>query len=299
MTDPARVPTSPPTQDLLEQYVLGLLDEPACEAIEARAFGDADVAASIDEVETDLVDDWTAGRLDGPTREAFARALQHRARLRARVDAARALGRGLGGLGRVDAGGSGASPRRRVSWIVGLATAAALLVSVAAWLARSPAARPDETLQTPQALARAAEPREPSGAREPTTAQSSPTARPSPAPAPRVVFAVRLPPGTTRASAVTPVRIPRAATHVDLKLAVAVGDDFQRYTITVTDSTGRVVGSVGRAALPPDRTVGLVLTREALRDGLHEVRLAGRSNGATEELLAVVQVSVTSDPQPR
>lgn len=297
MTDRHALPTPLPPHDLLERYVLGLLDEPEREAIEARAFAEPDVAAAVDAAETDLVDAWVGGTLAGEPRQAFARALVRRERLRARVDVAVAM---VGAGARAATAPARPTPPIRLAWLVGLASAAAILVSVAVWLARSPADT-DATGVPPTAEARAELPAAPRAATRPDAPATSPPSPspPSSAPAPaRVVFAVRLPSATTRSAAVTPVEVPRDATHVQLSIPVAEGDDFARYALVVTDRTGRVVASVERQALVPGRMVSLILPRSTLRDGLHEVTLTGWTADNAQEPLALVQIDVAPARRP-
>ncbi len=297
MTDRHALPAPLPPQDLLERYVLGLLDEPEREVIEARAFAEPDVAAAVDAAETDLADAWVGGTLTGEVYEAFARALTQRERLRGRVDVARAIVRAGPGAA---TGPTRPTPPLRLAWLVGLASAAAILVSLAVWLARSPADR-DTAGLPPPSIAQAelpsdAQPVPRSDA--PATLPPSPSP-PSPAPAPgRVVFAVRLPSATTRSAAVTPVEVPRDATHVQLSIPVAQGDDFARYGLAVTARSGRVVASVERRALRPDRLVSIVVPRATLGDGLHEVALTGRAEGKADEPLALVQIDVAPARRP-
>ncbi len=125
LVDDGRTPraSSPLDPSHLERYVLGLLDEPACEAIEDDAFGNPDVALAIDEAETRLIDAYVAGVLAPAQRRRSSTRPARRPRLRERLTVARALAQG-------------GTRTRSGRWWLPLTAAAAVLVGVALWNAR-------------------------------------------------------------------------------------------------------------------------------------------------------------------
>lgn len=287
MTDHLPV-TAPSDDDRLERYLLGLLDEPARDEVEAQAFADPTVAKALDEVETTLVDAYAAGTLSGERLEAFRRAVADRPRLQARLRVARAL--------------SQREPRARVArwWLPALGAAAALVIASSIWLlgriappASLPAPVPAQTTSVddaPPADALTPEPVEPPAAGTPPVAPRAPT---------RSVFAVTLPIGVSRAADVAEIRVPAASTHLHLRVPIAPGDDFARYRVRLRGPDGRELGVADPALLAPDRTVSLTVAREALAAGLHEVAVEGLDARDTAEPLSLQQVRVTIDAARR
>jgi len=105
----------------LRAYVLGLLGEEEAEALEIAYFGDPDLLARVRAAEDDLLDDAASGRLEAGEQQALDGRLAAVPRLRARLEAARALRLVSRERGRTVA-------VRRV--LVPLALAAALLLAV-------------------------------------------------------------------------------------------------------------------------------------------------------------------------
>ncbi len=295
MTDPRPVPLPTHDTDHLQRYVLGVLDEPACELIEHDAFGNPDVALSIDAAETLLIDGYVAGTL-APTQKALVeRALAVRPRLRERLQVARALASSRGT--RVSARG----------WWLALATAAAVLVATALWSARSvtphdesvsqaqldPGQRavvPDQASPTPPVTS------SPSGTSLPG-AHATPPAEATEAPRPlRSVFAVTLPAGVSRRSEARTMLVPSSATHVELVVPIAAGDDFPRYQLRVRDARGREIGMATAAAPRSSRTISVVIARGVLVDGAYEVTVEGLSAQGLAEPLAYLDVRVAAQP---
>jgi hypothetical protein len=288
-----RVPADAPNAERLEHYLLGLLDEDSLDEVEARAFGDPAVAAALDEVETDLVDAYVGGTLDGSRRTAFERALPERPRLRARVAAARALA---------------ARPPRQAThtrWWLPLLAAAAVVVVAGVWLSRQtttpvreeppPTAMGESIDAAPPPLAGI--PEEDSEPDAPALAPSAPEP-PAPAQPARLTFALRLPAGTSRAAGATPVTVPASATHMLLRVPVEPGDDFPSYRLRVVSGAGTTIREETTSTLSPDRTLPLVIERRALPDGLYEVALDGLDARGVAEPLAFLQVRVATAGSP-
>jgi hypothetical protein len=281
MTDDHSVPSPPHDAALLEQYVLGLLDDASADAVEAQAFSDAGLAAEIDEVETRLVDAYVAGTLAGPHREAFMHAVASRPRLASRVRVAHALLRR-----------TAATPRTSRWWLPMLAAAAVVLVA-GVWFVRQSTRPVEAPTQT------ASGPRDTAGPSDAPAVQSRdavrPDTRPVPRPRPsRTVFAVTLPAGVSRAADTFVLRLPDTATHVQVRVPVAEGDDFARYRVRMVDARGREVGVADAAPLSPDRTVWLTVDRAALADGLFEIEVEGLDTRGDAEPLTLQQVRVTT-----
>lgn len=293
MTD-HRVPPPPPDPSHLERYVLGLLDEPACEAIEDDAFGNPDVALAIDEAETRLVDAYVAGSLAPERQQAVERALARRPRLRERLHVARALAQG----------GTRARSRR---WWLPLTAAAAVLVGVALWNARSlPPYVESPTLVQAEPRAGTSPPDQPVGPAQvgpagpdtgaTTGAPAAPAGTDAPRRPPRSLFAVTLPAGVSRSAAPTPVDVPPSSTHVELRVPIAEGDDFPRYRLRVSDARGQEVATASPTALLAGRTVSIAVERRVLVDGTYDVAVEGLDGQGTPEPLAFLQVRVTGRP---
>jgi hypothetical protein len=285
MTDSSPV-TVPPDDDRLERYLLGLLDEPAQDAVEAQAFADPAVAAALDDVETTLVDAHVSATLSGERREAFNRALGERPRLQVRVRVARVLA---------------TRPQRMHAvrwWLPVLAAAAALILVVSAWLLRQGATPDPSPAQTsagvdvtvPEAPAPDVRPSTPPAADAPRAALPAPV---------RSVFAVTLPVGVSRAADIVDIRVPPASTHLQIRVPVAPGDDFARYRVRLRGPGGRALGVADPAPLAPDRTVWLTVERASLTDGLYDVAVEGLDAQGTAEPLTLQQVRFSTDAPPR
>ena len=294
MTDDHPVPIPPHDVDRLERYLLGLLDEPACEAVEEDAFGNPDVALAIDEVETRLIDGYVTGTLAPAQRELVERALAVRPRLRERLQVARALASSRST--RVSGGG----------WWLPLAAAAAVLVAAAVWNARTLTPH-DQSAPQAQAepgqdasMAGQTDRTPPVGPAENETGVVPGTAAPPPVPAAprrpvRVVFAVTLPIGVSRSAATTPVDVPSSATHVELRVPIAPGDDYTRYRLRVSDARGREIGGA-TVPLSASRTVSIVVERRVLPNGAYEVAVEGLDAQGGAEPLTFLQVRVAGRP---
>ncbi len=289
MTDERRVSHVPPDAERLERYVLGLLDEGGLEEIESRAFSEPGLATAIDEVETELVDAYAAGTLAWERREAFARALAARPRLRARVDVARRL-----------ATHRAPDASRSVWWLPLLATAA-VLVLAGMWLMRETS--PEPSADAPQHAEQ--QPVEPEPELEllplPTPGSDAVTGPPPDASAspdatrrPRTTFAMVLPSGTTRAAAATDVPVPASATHVLLRMPVAEGDDFPSYRLRLVTPSGATVEERVANVLARDRMLPIVVGRSVLPDGPYDVVLDGLGANGVAEPLAFIQILVVT-----
>lgn len=276
MTDHSPV-SAPENDDRLERYLLGLLDEPAREALEAEAFTDRSVADALDEAETTLVDAYVAGTLSEGWREAFHQALGNRPRLQARVQVARVLAH--------------AAPRTQVRrrWLTVLAAAAALIVVASIWLLQRavppepPPAQTTSVTDTPADSESLPDVSVPPAPDEPKYA---------PAPPVRSVFAVTLPSGVSRAADIVDIDLPMGSTHLQLRVPIASGDDFERYRVRLRGPDNREAGVADPAPLAPDRTVWLTVPRHALADGLHDVAVEGLDAQGTAEPLTLQQVRI-------
>jgi hypothetical protein len=296
MTDQHAVAQPSPEDARLEAYVLALIDEATQDEVEARAFGDAETAAAIDEVETRLVDAYVAGDLSGERLEAFTRALGSRPRLQARVRMARALA-------------ARPSPARAGRWWLPLLAAAAVLLIAGTWFVRQ-AMRPDgppaqtasdardatASDRTADADAGTATPAAESPAPSPTAAPRDSPALPRPA---STLLAVTLPVGVSRAAEPFLVRVPASSTRVQVRIPIAPGDAFARYRVRMTDAGGRMLGVADPAPLSPDRTVSLTVERASLTDGLYEIAVEGLDAQGAVEPLTFQQVRITGVVPPQ
>lgn len=292
MTDHASVP-APPDNDHLERYLLGLLDEPAQDAVEAQAFADPAVAAALDDVETTLVDAHVAGTLSSERRDDFNRALDRRPRLQARLRVARALA-------------ARPTATRVVRWwLPVLGAAAVLVIAGSVWLlqrAAPPEPTPTQTASVTDAP-RDDVPRSdvarPDGVDAPLSDTPEDAPKAAPAPPIRSVFAVTLPVGVSRAADTVDIRVPSGSTHLQIRVPVAPGDEFVRYRVRLQGPGGRELGVAAPAPLAPDRTVWLTVERAALVDGLHEVSVEGLDAQGTSEPLTLQQVRIAIDAPRR
>jgi hypothetical protein len=292
MTDRRHVLPHPPDPSHLERYVLGLLDEPACEAIEEDAFGNPDVALAIDEAETRLIDAYAVGSLDATQRAQFERALAQRPRLQARVRFAGALTRR-------------AAPAGRRRWWLSLAAAAAVLVTVALWNAGSLPSRndarpvaeaPAQTQAAPAPGGHAPADAPPAAAPVRPTRETEPSrSDDTPGTPTRVVFAMTLPGSVSRSSATTTaLAVPPASTHVELRVPIAPGDEYPRYRVRISDARAQAVATATSPRLSAARTVSILVDRRRLVDGTYEVTVEGLDVAGTSEPLAFLPVRVTT-----
>ncbi|MFT3916908.1 MAG: hypothetical protein QM704_23335 [Anaeromyxobacteraceae bacterium] len=184
------------TDGKLRRYLLGELPGPEAEALEAGYVADPELVERIREAETDLVDDYAAGLLEGEDLRAFEGHYLASAAHRARVAVARALVRAA-------AARAPEAPRRRSRPRLGAALAAAAVLSAVTagvWLVRGGVApRP-----APSPAVTAAAPAVP------------PHAAPRPAP---VVVAFAVSPLRLRGAGGLPaLRLPPGADDVELRL---------------------------------------------------------------------------------
>jgi hypothetical protein len=187
-----------------------------------------------------------------------------------------------------------AAATRTSRWWLPVLAAAAVILVAGVWFVRQgtrPVEPPMQTAEGPRDAAGAADtPRVPSSdAARPDTA-SEPPRRPA-----RVLFAVTLPGGVSRAADTFVIRLPGNATHVQVRVPVAEGDDFARYRVRMADARGRGVGMADPAPLSPDRTVWLTVERAALTDGLFEVEVEGFDARGNPEPLTLQQVRITTE----
>jgi len=75
----------PADEELLRQYLLGMLSEPEWDAIEQKLLTDDDFARTVEVIEDEIVDDYLDGKLSGPDKRAaedhFFQSPEHRSKL--------------------------------------------------------------------------------------------------------------------------------------------------------------------------------------------------------------------------
>lgn len=130
-----------PTDATLRDWLLHRLPEATAQALEERLLREDDLATRLRAVETDLIDDHAAGRLDDATRDAVARHLIADPAGRWRWTVARAL------ASRAHAAASirRRQRRRRIAAVIGALAAAAVLAIALR--------QPDQPPRTPAELA--------------------------------------------------------------------------------------------------------------------------------------------------
>lgn len=83
--------STPPDPEILRAYLLGRLPDAERDALEVLLLADGDVHAAALEAETDLLDDYVGGHLDGADRQAFEAHVLPRPEIAQRVTAARGI----------------------------------------------------------------------------------------------------------------------------------------------------------------------------------------------------------------
>ena len=189
----------------LRRYLLQALPEDEASALEARCFADAELEATIADVEHELIDSYLDGTLHGEERRLFEERYLVSPVHRSRVAAAKALRRASGRV-------------VKAAWfshpLVRLGVAAALIFALGALM------RQLSGLQTPgsrEARSQPADPVAPPAGRAPDAPPP-----PSTPPAPVSVFAVTLPAIVTRSAGPIAAEIPGTATRAQIRLE---GDD--------------------------------------------------------------------------
>lgn len=270
-----------PMDDLARRYLLGQLGETAQDEIEQRLIESAEVQERIAMVESELVDDYVAGRLAPPDRERFEqRYLTHAEGVR-KVDHARLLRR------RMTGGVSFSRPVRRRAWLrPWQAVAASLLVATLAGLL-SWQSRRELPLQEAEIAAdrdrerELAERRRDAESQLEELPQEPPAATPTPLPEPSIVLA----PGALRDPAAS-LQTVAASGPVRLELAFPVK---RRLTYRAVIQTPDQVEVWSAEGLPVETRAGstvLVCRVPALQPGDYILRLHAREGQGEWESVA-------------
>lgn len=245
---------------LLRDFLLGRLSSEVAEPLEAEILESEELYEKMQIVETELFDDFAAGRLTAADQRAFlSRYSDHAARsrfvfantLQARTAATRI-----------------ASFRPRAARIV---LAAAAIAVVAIGLAFVSMRRPELPVMTPTQTARSL---------EPAPIAVPPLAR-------TISFTIAL--GGTRASAGPNVlSIPADTAHVQFGVRLHPEDVYERYAIEIRNVRDRSVwqqSDLRATAAPETRTVQTAVPADLLPAGTYEIAVSGvNGNGPAEDL---------------
>src|SRR5262245_13157523 len=178
----------------IRRYLLGLLDQDAVAALEARYFADSDLADEVREVELDLVDEYVAGEMAPADRARFDAHYLASPVHRNRVDTARALAARLAPAAPapvVDFQDARARRQATPAYYGWLALAAALVVA-SLWTLTRPDQGPRQAQRQPAPMpAPSPSPAPAPVAPEPSASVPAPVPAPAP-PAARSVLAFTL-----------------------------------------------------------------------------------------------------------
>lgn len=193
------------SDDALRRYLLGSLSEADESRLEDAYLADPDLAARIEDVEHDLVDDYVTGALDAAARARFESYYLTTPEHRQQVEVARAVRR-------AEVAAPIASPATPAAalprWVLPLAAVVVMALAALLLMRSRTAPPPVEVAQQPSVTA----PPAPAPA-PPVVAPEQPSAAP-----PVVLATVLLQTGLTRgASEVATVRLTAATTHVDVQ----------------------------------------------------------------------------------
>lgn len=235
----------------IRRYLLGLLDEDAVAALEARYFADPDLADEVREVELDLVDEYVAGEMSPADRARFDAHYLASPVHRNRVDTARALAARLAPAAPapvVDFQEARARRQATPAYYGWLALAAALVVA-SLWTLTRPVQGPRQAQRQPAPMPAPSSP--PSRAPAPAPVAPEPSApAPAPAPAPpaaRSVLAFTLSPLVTRGDSPEPQRLPAGPADLLIRLEGPAGAADRGYAAEIQTVDGRRVWE-GRAS---------------------------------------------------
>lgn len=250
----------------LREYLLGRLSGERAESLEAELLENEDLYEKVRIIETELYDDFSAGRLSATDQQAFlARYSGHAAR--SRFVFANTL-HGRAAATRI------ATFRPRAARIVLAAAAIAVVAIGLAYVAM----RRETPVTVPSQMARRVEP--------PTVAV--------PAPARAIAFTITL--GSTRAPGdANALSIPAGVATVELDVRLHAEDVYDSYAIDVRDVTGKSVWQQSglRATAATDaRTIEALVPAERLVAGSYEVAVSGTTGSAPSEDLGFQSLEV-------
>jgi hypothetical protein len=253
----------------LREYLLGRLPSEGAEALESELLDDEDLFEKVRIVETELYDDFAAGRLSATDQRAFLSRYSGRA-ARSRFVFATTL-HGRTAAMRI------ATFRPRAARIV-LAAAAIAVVAIGLAYLRM---RTETPVTNVRQIARDVEPVE-----RPTAVVASPV--------PAIAFTVTL--GASRAAGEnTPLSIPADAATVELDVRLHAEDVYDSYAVDVRDKTGRSVWQQSdvRATTAADtRTIKALIPAARLPAGTYEIAVSGRTGSAPAEELGFKSLEV-------
>jgi hypothetical protein len=259
----------------MTRYLLGELSDAEREQFEERYFSDPALFAELARVEDDLIDDYVRGRLTPGFQRQFEAVYLATAAKSERVRFARAL------LARVDE--RSATPavepaqiggRPPLSWwTVGLASAAAVLLSVAAWYAI------DSRRTSSGNVA--------SESSRPPAVNASGEQPIQPVPLPIVAFALAVGPGERAAASSVPptLRIPAGMQQVRFDLSLQERDDV-RYAVIIRAIGGpEIFRQTALVPAPTNPAFSLTLPARDFANGDYMLTLqATTRSGDTEDL---------------
>lgn len=248
----------------LREYLLGRLSGESAEPLEAELLENEDLYEKVRIIETELYDDFSAGRLSATDQQAFlARYSSHAAR--SRFVFAKTL-HGRAAATRI------ATFRPRAARIVLAAAAIAVVAIGLAYVAM----RRETPVTVPSQMTRRVEP--------PTVT----------VPARAIAFTITL--GSTRAPGdADALSIPAGVTTVDLDVRLHAEDVYDSYAIDVRDVTGKSVWQQSglRATATTDaRTIEALVPAERLVAGSYEVAVSGTTGSAPAEDLGFQSLEV-------
>ena len=239
------MPPYAPTPEI-RRYLLGQLDEDAAAALEARYFGDPQLADDVREVELDLVDEYVSGEMAPADRARFDDHYLASPVHRNRVATARALAARLAPAAPApvvdfqEARARRQAPPAFYGW---LALAAALVIA-SLWMLARPVQGPAQAQRQP-APAPAPAPA-PVAPETPGAVPPAPAPAPAPAPTVRSVLAFTLSPIVTRGESPEPQRLPAGPADLLIRLEGPAGASDRGYAADIQTVDGRSVWQ-GRA----------------------------------------------------
>lgn len=268
--------------ELLVQYLLGLLPTERTERLDEEGIADDDVAARLRIAEQDLVDAYVRGTLTGETLERFESHYLSSSLRRERVAFARrfvpAVDRAVIAAGAAE---ERAQPRPNLARRMGVA-AALLLVACGMLLLLTARTRSGVDIASPEGATVN------QGSRQsvPQPVQPGPD-RESAAPAPTVPVVALLLPQTRSIGPVTALAIPAGADRVGLELRLEA-NDLSRYQVGLRDpAINRIVwrsGWIASASRAGQPSIVVAIPAGLLKPQHYALDLTGRGTGVGPEV---------------
>ncbi len=301
--------------DRARQYLFGQMNDAERDEFEGLVFSDGDLAAHVDAVEHDLIDEYLCGEMESGRKKLFEAAYLTNDSRKMKLAAARVLHEEL--FPAASPALASPPPEKRsifdlfrlpnLAWAGGIA-ALLIAVVIGGWMLLRPSGSDDEVanmtddvqvidedlLRPPDVDAPEPDPEqndESKGEPANDNAPDVPEKR-TPPESPRIFAATLLP---TMRSSVRPVlHIPREAPTVTLRLVHDNEKPFSGYRVEMRNGDGDVVfkREIPVAASRVSRPVSLTLDPTILKDGAYEIWLTGMSADGPEEELKFYDFSV-------